>query len=73
MNALLIIPLLISFFVTFLVMPVWIRNAIRIGLIGKDVNKFKKPEIVEIGGVVVIAGFTLSVLFYIAIETFYFK
>lgn len=73
MNLLLAFPLLIAFFVTFLVLPTWIKRAKRFGLVGRDVNKYDKPEVAEAGGVAVIAGFILAVLFYIAIRTFYFN
>jgi len=73
MNALLLIPLLISFFVTFLIVPAWIKKAKKFGLAGKDMNKYKNVEVAEGGGVSVVAGFVLSVLVYVALKTFYFK
>jgi len=72
MNPVLILPLFISFFVTFLVLPEWIKRARRFGLVGKDMNKSGNREIAESGGIVVIAGFILGIFFYIALKTFYF-
>lgn len=72
MNLLLIIPLAVSFIVTFLIVPIWVKRARLIGLVGRDINKYDKPEVAEVGGIAVIAGFVLGVLSYIAIETFTF-
>lgn len=69
-DTLLILPVLLSFFVTFALLPFWIRRASREGLVGRDLNKFNYSEIAEGGGFIVIAGFVLSVLSYIAIKTF---
>ncbi len=72
MKPLLLIPIILSFFITLLALPSWIRRAKKAGLEGKDMNKYKKPKVAEAGGVVVIAGFIIGVLSYIAIKTFYF-
>ena len=37
----LFLPLLLGFFITFISMPSWIKKAYKIGLIWKDMNKFK--------------------------------
>jgi len=73
MELLLIIPLLVAFFVTFLILPAWIKRAKKFGLVGSDMNKYKKTSVAEAGGIAVITGFVLSVLLYIAIKTFYIK
>ncbi|MEM4230742.1 MAG: glycosyl transferase family 4 [Candidatus Pacearchaeota archaeon] len=73
MNVILLIPLLIGFFLTLGLLPFWIKKAWRIGLVWEDMNKFKKPKVAGSGGLVVVTGFILSVLVYIAIKTFYFK
>jgi UDP-N-acetylglucosamine--dolichyl-phosphate N-acetylglucosaminephosphotransferase len=62
-----------SFLVTYFITPFWIRAASYAGLVGKDMNKFKKPEVAEIGGIPLVAGFTGGVLVYIALSTFYIK
>jgi UDP-N-acetylglucosamine--dolichyl-phosphate N-acetylglucosaminephosphotransferase len=61
----------VSFIVTFAITPRWIAVAYRIKLTGKDMNNFKKPEIAEMGGLTVNAGFIAGILVYIAITTFY--
>lgn len=73
MEVLLFLPLILSFAITFLVMPSWIRRAKNAGLEGKDINKYEKPRVAEAGGIVVLAGFTLGLLVYIAIITFNFS
>jgi len=73
MNSLLILPLVVAFFVTFLVMPIWIRKARKMNLMWPDMNKYKNPRnVVGSGGIVAVTGFILSILVYIAIKTFYF-
>jgi len=53
----------ISFLITFLFMPFWMKKARSIGLTGKDMNKYDKPEIPETGGIVVFFGFIAGILF----------
>ncbi len=60
-----IVPLL-SFIATFFFTKQWIKAAKRIGLVGKDMNKYSKPEVAEMGGIAVMAGFTASVIFLVA-------
>ena len=62
---------IISFIVTFMIIPRWINVAYRIKLTGKDMNNLKTPEIPEMGGLTVVSGFIAGVLVYIAITTFY--
>lgn len=73
MEWIVFIPLLVSFFLTLVLMPRWIRKAKEFGLSGKDINKYDKPVVAEGGGVVAIAGFIIGVLAYIAIITFLIK
>lgn len=73
MEPLLFIPIILSFFITLLILPSWIKRVRKAGLKGKDMNKYDKPEVAEIGGVVVITGFIIGVLSYIALKTFYFQ
>lgn len=68
-----LMPLLIGFYVTFLVLPGWIKKAKKINLIWKDINKYEKKMVAGSGGLIVILGFILSVLFYIFLKTFYFN
>lgn len=73
MDYLLLTCFALSFLTTYLLMPAWIRAAHRIKLTGKDMHKYDKPEIAEMGGLVVNAGFIIGVLTYIGLSTFYFK
>jgi len=72
-NPLLFLPLAVSFLVTYFLTPQWIKAAKKINLVGKDMNKYSKPEVAEMGGIAVIAGFVAGILIYIAITTFYFN
>ena len=72
MEPLILLSFLISFAVTYALTPAWIRAARRIGLVGKDMNKYSKPEVAEMGGIAVVSGFMAGVLYYIALSTFYF-
>jgi UDP-N-acetylglucosamine--dolichyl-phosphate N-acetylglucosaminephosphotransferase len=72
-NPILFIPLLVGFFVTFLVLPGWLKKTKKLGLVGRDMNKYRKTEIAESGGITVIAGFILGAFVYIAVKTFYFS
>jgi UDP-N-acetylglucosamine--dolichyl-phosphate N-acetylglucosaminephosphotransferase len=62
----------ISFIITSITLPSWMRRARDTGLMGKDVHKDNK-EVPELGGITVILGAVISLLVYIALETFYFK
>jgi len=73
MEPLLFLPLIVSFLVTYIITPHWIHAAHRIKLVGKDMNKYAKPEVAEMGGINVIAGFLSGALLYIGMVTFYFK
>ena len=72
-NYILLIPIWTSFFVTLFLLPSWIKRAKKAGLTGKDDHKLGRKEITESGGVTVVAGFSLGILFYIALNTFLFK
>lgn len=73
MNPIILLTIFASFFCTFLVLPYWIRRARNEGLVGKDMHKKDKREVAEGGGISVMAGFSISVLLYIALNTFYLK
>ncbi len=73
MNPLLLVSIAISFLVTFFLTSKWIPAAKRAGLIGKDMNKPSKPEVVEMGGVAVLGGILGGLLFYIGLNTFLFN
>lgn len=72
MELILLLPFILSFAITILLLPLWIKKARNIGLLWEDMNKKdNKKDVAGSGGLIVITGFTLSVLFYIAIKTFY--
>lgn len=62
--------LFISFFITFFTVPFWIKRAKIAKLIGYDVHKKEKSQIPELGGICVMTGFLVSLLFYIATRIF---
>lgn len=72
MDNILIFPVLISFFVTLFLISPWIKRAKKGGLVGKDINKTNGKMVAEAGGVMVVLGFALGILVYIAINTFVF-
>lgn len=63
----------VSFFITFLITPYWIRKARNAKLCGHDVHKPDKPLIPELGGICVVAGFLVSLLFFIATKIFIYQ
>jgi UDP-N-acetylglucosamine--dolichyl-phosphate N-acetylglucosaminephosphotransferase len=69
----LMVPVILAFLISLIATPYWIRRAKKAGLTGRDMNKHEKPLIAEAGGIAVVAGFLISILFYIGIKTFYFK
>ena len=71
-NYILSLPLIASFLVTLFFLPSWISRAKNAGLVGKDMNKLSGEKVAEAGGVIVIAGFVLGALLYVAIKTFYY-
>ncbi len=73
MEYILFASFVISFLATLFSTPYWIKRAKTAGFIGKDMHKLEKKEITEMGGVVVVFGFILGILFYTAVRTFYFK
>jgi UDP-N-acetylglucosamine--dolichyl-phosphate N-acetylglucosaminephosphotransferase len=66
---LMLIVALASFAIAFLSVPVLIRKFARACIIGRDMHKAGKPEIPEMGGLAVVAGFVAGVLVAIAMIT----
>lgn len=64
---------LVSFLFTVFFIPKWIKKAKEFGLVGKDMNKYDKPEVAEAGGIVVIFGLLAGILVYIFLDTFFLK
>ncbi len=73
MQILLLIPIFLGFLVAFFSLPIWIKRAKKVGLVGKDMNKINGGDVAEAGGVCVMMGFIFGILIYIAVKTFYFK
>ena len=72
-NYILLIPILASFFVTLFLLPFWIRKARQIGLMWDDINKLKSEKVAGSGGVIVLGGFVIGVLIFIAYRVFYLE
>ena len=72
-NPIILLSLFLSFMITLLVLPHWIKRAKEAGLAGKDVHKLLKPKVAEMGGIVIVLSFIFAVLLYIAIDTFYIQ
>jgi len=70
MIVLSLIVLFITFVTSFFVTKKWIQIAHQFGLVGKDMNKFRKPEVAESGGVSVIIAISIGLLLYVALKTF---
>src|SRR3989344_5033303 len=64
--------LFISFAVTLLITPYWIKRAKSHGLVGGDMHKPGK-KIAELGGLAVISGFLAGILYYVAIDVFVYN
>lgn len=63
--------IIVSFVVTFFGLISWIKKCKKVGLLWEDMNKFGKPKnVAGSGGIVVLIGFLLGTLTYIAIRTF---
>lgn len=60
----------IAFAVTYLLTPLLIPRLVSVRLVGKDMNKAGTPEVPEMGGFTIIAGFVCGVLFFIGVSTF---
>ena len=74
MNNLLLLSLIISFNLSVLVLPIWIKKCRQIGLLWEDMNKFNHPKnVAASGGIIVVLAFIFGVLSYIAIRTFVIK
>jgi len=65
--------LLVSFIVTFAIIPYWIKRARVAGLVGKDKHRNNGIKIAEVGGLPVACGFIFAILYYIATRVFVYK
>ncbi len=74
MEIVLFLSAVISFILTLIFLPSWIKKCNKVGLLWEDMNKPTHPKnVASSGGIVVAMGFVLGVLFYIAIRTFIFQ
>jgi len=68
------IPLFAAVFVVvWIVMPFWISRAHKAGLVGKDIHKIDNRLVAEMGGVVVLLGFLIGIMGFIAMRVFLLK
>jgi len=71
MNLILSLGVFVSFILTLIVLPKWIKIAKNIGMTWEDMNKVGHPKnVAASGGVVVIMSFVLGVLSYLFLKTF---
>ena len=63
----------VSFFLTLIIMPYWIRKAHQIKLVWGDMNKYESRLVAGSGGVIVLGSFIVGVLFFIAYRIFYLQ
>jgi len=74
MEIVLLIAILISFLLTLIALPIWIKKCRQLGLLWEDMNKFNHPKnVASSGGIIVIMSFILGVLVYVSIRTFVLK
>lgn len=73
MMIVLLVCMLISFVVTFLIAPYFMRFLYTSGIIGMDLNKKNKPKLPTSGGVCVAFGILIGILCYIGLETFVYN
>ena len=69
-SYLLVIPLIVSFLITFLLIPFLIRKVKSIGLVWEDMNKIKNEPVAGSGGMIVLLAFLVSTLTYVAYRIF---
>ena len=61
---------LFSFIVTLVLSHFLVPRLKRFGIVGKDVNKPDRPEVAEMGGIAIVAGFTAGMLLAIFFNSF---
>lgn len=62
----------LTFIITYLSTKIWIKLAYKENLLVKDANKYNHPLVPSSGGISVLFGFLVGILFYVAISIFYF-
>jgi len=66
----LLLPIMISFFISLWLMPSWIRKVRKVGLVWEDMNKYDKRPVAGSGGIIVVFAFVIGVLVFVAYRTF---
>ncbi|MEK6818755.1 MAG: glycosyl transferase family 4 [Nanoarchaeota archaeon] len=69
----LVLPVLVTFIVTFFIIPSWIKKAHQIDLMWEDMNKLSKLKVAGSGGISTLVGFVIGILLYIGLLVFYLK
>lgn len=72
-NILTISSIIVSFLITVLILPYWIRRAVNAKLVGPDVHKKNSPRVAELGGLCVVAGFLVALLLFVATKVFIYR
>jgi UDP-N-acetylglucosamine--dolichyl-phosphate N-acetylglucosaminephosphotransferase len=68
MDTFLLIAFAASFLLVLVMLPKWIRRAKAHSFVGKDMHKPGKPEVAELGGLVVVPGAVIGVLLFVALQ-----
>ena len=72
MEILLLIPIVLSFVLTIIFLPKWIKKCKQVGLLWEDMNKFGHTKnVASSGGIIVVMSFILATLVYIFVRTFF--
>ncbi len=66
-----IMLVVLSFLVTYLFTYLLIPRLMRFRIIGKDINKPGMPEVPEMGGLAIVAGFTAGILLAVFLNSFF--
>ena len=61
-----ILSLIIAFITTFIVLPILMKILTKMGILGIDVHKPDRPDVPEMGGIGVLIGLTVSMIFTIS-------
>ncbi|MBS3091164.1 hypothetical protein J4217_01800 [Candidatus Pacearchaeota archaeon] len=72
-DKILTLPIMVSFFISLFLIPLWIRKAKQIGLLWDDMNKLKSDKVAGSGGIIPVLAFIIGVLIFIAYRVFYLK
>lgn len=65
-----LLAIALSFLVTVIALPFWIRRAKEHGLSSMDMHKADKRRVADLGGIVVVGGFIIGMMYFIAYEIF---